>query len=238
MKLLTVFLSSSILVACGGGGSGGPAAPTAGTPTAGTPTTGTPTTGTPTTGSSTPVTPAPAVSPARAELAKYEGTWQEKDCFDHTRFTKNFIATDSNNFSVATKNNYYDNADCTGAVIATGSYNVPDENVHYETALEASVTLLTGENITADVNRATSVYAAGATYSITGSGVKSTELIGTTMWARIEYADGGHIVIALPAALDGKTTYGALVLRNDELLALVPNVGFTNSYKVNHQYIR
>jgi len=64
------------------------------------------------------------------------------------------------------------------------------------------------------------------------------------MYARIEYADGGHIVIPLPAALNVQTTQGALLLRyndlllNDELLALVPIVGFTNSFKVNHRYIR
>ncbi len=232
MKLLTAVLSSSILVACGGGGSGGPVTPTAVTPTTGTPTAVTPTGGTSTTGSST-----PAVSPASAELAKYEGTWQSKYCVDHTRFTKNLMATDSNNFSVVTETNYYDNADCTGAVVATGRYNVPNENVHYETAMEASITLPTGETVKADVNRATSVYVAGATYSITGSGVKVTELVGT-MWARIEYGDGGHLVIPLPGALESKTYDGALLLRNDELLALVPIVGFTNSYRINHQYIR
>ncbi|WPC66260.1 vacuolating cyotoxin family protein [Rhodoferax ferrireducens] len=151
------------------------------------------------------------------------------------RFTKTFIATGSNTFSVATKEEYFDNADCTGAVVATGSYGVPDENVQYAPALTASVTLLTGENITADVNPATSVYAV-ATFSITGSGVKSTELIGTTLYARIEYT-GGYVTPPHPA-LNGQTTQGALLLRNDELLALVPIVGFTNSFKVLHRYAR
>ena len=152
------------------------------------------------------------------------------------RFTKTLIATGSATFSVATKEEYFDNADCTGAVVATGSYGVPDENVHYETALPASVTLLTGENITADVNPATSVYAE-ATFSITGSGVKSPQLVGTTMYARVEYADGGYVIVERPA-LNGQTTSGALLLRNDELLALVPIAGFTNSFKVLHRYVQ
>jgi hypothetical protein len=151
------------------------------------------------------------------------------------RFTKTFIATGSATFSVATKEEYFDNADCTGALVATGSYGVPDENVQYETALPASVTLLTGENITADINPATSKYAV-ATFGITGSGVKSPQLVGTTLYARVEYT-GGYVIVERPA-LNGQTTQGALLLLNDELLALVPIVGFTNSFKVNHRYIR
>jgi len=121
-------------------------------------------------------------------------------------------------------------------LVATGSYGVPDENVQYAAALEASVTLLAGGNITADVNPATSVFAV-ATFGITGSGVKFPQLVGTTMWARVEYADGGYVIVERPA-LNGRTTYGALLLRNDELLALVPIDGLTNSFKVNHRYIR
>jgi len=160
------------------------------------------------------------------------------------RLTKTFIATGSNTFSVATKEEYFANAGCTGAVVATGSYGVPDENVQYAPALEASVTMLTGENITADVNPATSVYVAGATFTFTGSGVVgSTYVPATTLTpavtsARIEYADGGYFVTPPHSVLNGQTTYGALLLRNDELLALVPISGLTNSYKVNHQYVR
>jgi len=159
------------------------------------------------------------------------------------RFTKTFIATGSTTFSVATKEEYFDNADCTGALVATGSYNVPDENVQYAANLaNASVTLLTGVNITADVNPATSVFAV-ATFDINGSGVTFKSLVGTTMFVHIDYADGGYVAITRPA-LNGQTTYGALLLRyndlllKDELLALVPIVGSTNSFKVNHRYIR
>ena len=245
MKLFAVVLSSSILVACGGGGSDGPASSTPasstpgtstpGTSTPGTSTPGTSTPGTSTPGTSTPGTSPPAVSPASAELVKYEGAWQE-NCDNHLRFTKTFIATGSTTFSVATKEEYFDNADCTGAVVATGSYGVPDENVQYAPALAASVTLLTGENITVDVNPATSKYAV-ATFGITGSGVKSPQLVGTTMYARVEYADGGYVIVERPA-LNGQTTSGALLLRNDELLALVPIAGFTNSFKVLHRYVQ
>jgi hypothetical protein len=244
MKFLAVVLSSSMLVACGGGGSDAPASPTPGSSTPGSSTPGSSTPGSSPPGSSTPGSPTsgssasgsspPAVSPASPQLAKYEGAWQE-NCVDHLRFTKTFTATGSTTFSVATKEEYFDYADCTGAVVATGSYGVPDENVQYAPAVAASVTLPAGENITDYVNPATSVYAV-ATFGITGSGVKFPQFVGTTMYARVEYT-GGYVIVERPG-LNGQTTQGALLLRNDELLALVPIVGFTNSFKVNHRYIR
>lgn len=167
MKFLAVILGSTMLVGCGsgGGGSDSPAPPTTGLPS-------------------------PGPSLASPTLAKYEGVWRE-DCVDHRRFTKTFKATGSTTFSVATQEDFFDNADCTGALVATGGYGpLPDENVQYAAPLpNASVTLLTGVDITTpDVDPATSVYAAGATFTITGS-VKSTE-VDTTVFARVEYATG------------------------------------------------
>jgi len=135
------------------------------------------------------------------------------------------------------KEDYFDNADCTGALVATGSFGEPDETVQYTATLtNASVNLLTGETVVANVDPATSVLAV-ATFTVTGSGVKSTTLVGTTMFARIEYADGGYVVIQR-AALSGQTTHGALLLRNGELLVLVPIGDSTTSFQVNHRYIR
>ncbi|NDP38604.1 MAG: hypothetical protein GZ093_07610 [Rhodoferax sp.] len=212
MKFLAAILSSSILVACGsgGGGSDAPASPTTESPT----------------------TPSPAIE----ALAQFEGVWRE-DCNDHMRVTKTSTATSGTTFSVVTREDYYDNADCTGALVATGSYGVPDETVTYAPTLaNASVTLLTGENIQADVAPATSV-AAVATFTVTGSGVKATELVGTTLFARIEYANGDYLVMTHPG-LGGQTTYGAFLIRKYELLALLPIDGFTNSFKVRHRYTR
>lgn len=210
MKYLAVLLSLIMLVACGGGGSGSSGS----------------------SGSS-------AVSPASAELAKYEGVWRQ-DCVDHMRLTMTMTstATGSTTFSVMKKEEHFDNADCTGALVATGSFGQPDETVQYSATLaDASVKLLTGAIINANVDPATSVLAV-ATFTVTGSGVKSTTLVGTTMFARIEYADGGYVVIQRQA-INGETTHGALLLRNGELLALVPRIGGSaTEFQVNHRYIR
>lgn len=215
MKFLVVVLSSSILVACGGGGSDAPASSPSGvSPSAGSPA---------------------AASPAIEALVKYEGVWRE-DCKDHRRLTKTSTATGGTTFSVTTKEEYFDNADCTGALVATGGYGQPDESVQYSaTLVNASVTLLTGETIVSNVDPATSVLAV-APYTFTGSHVTSTYALGTT-FARIEYADDSYVIVQRPA-LNGQTTQGALLLRNDELLALVPIGSSTTSFQVNHRYIR
>ncbi|MEO8118798.1 MAG: hypothetical protein ABI606_05695 [Rhodoferax sp.] len=215
MKHLAVVLSSSILVACGGGGSDAPTSSPSGVSlSAGSPTT---------------------ASPAIEALVKYEGVWRE-DCKDHMRLTKTATATSGTTFSVSTKEEYFDNADCTGALVATGSFSQPDEAVQYSaTLVNASVTLLTGETIVSNVDPATSVLAV-APFTFTGSHVTSTYALGTT-FARIEYADGSYVIVQRQA-LNGGTTHGALLLRNDELLALVPTGGSTTSFQVNHRYIR
>lgn len=210
MKHLAIVLSSLILVACGGGGSDVPASsPSAGAPT--------------------------GASPAIEALAKYEGVWRE-DCNDHMRLTKTFTATGGTTFTVMTVEEYFDNADCTGAVVATGSFGQPEEAVQYSATLaNASVTLLTGETLVSDVDPATSVLVV-APFTFTGSHVTSTSALGTT-FAHIEYADGSDVIVQRQA-LNGQTTQGALLLRNEELLTLVAIGDSTTSFQVNHRYVR
>lgn len=221
MKFLVAVLSSLILVACGGSGSDVPTSSTSGL--------------SPSESSTS------AVSLANEALAKYEGVWRE-DCNNGILLTKTSTATSGTTFSVITREEYFDNAGCTGPSVATGSYGKPDENVTYSATIAGvSVTLLTGETITADVDPATSVLGSPLlplpfTFTFTGSGVTSTS-IGSTTFATIKYADGTFVVIQRPD-LNGQTTHGALLLRNDELLALVPIDNSTTKFKVNHRYIR
>ncbi|OGA99490.1 MAG: hypothetical protein A3E79_09985 [Burkholderiales bacterium RIFCSPHIGHO2_12_FULL_61_11] len=152
------------------------------------------------------------------------------------RLTKTIAGPSGTTFSIVTKEEYFDNADCTGALVATGSYGIPDESVTYWATLTGvSVKLLTGETIPADVDPATSVLAV-APMTFTGSGVTSTHM-GSTMFATIKFADGTTVDIQRPDLI-GQKTVGALLLRNDELLALVPIGDSTTSFKVNHRYIR
>ncbi|MEO6320314.1 MAG: hypothetical protein ABIR56_06620, partial [Polaromonas sp.] len=218
MKYLAVLLSSTMLVACGGGGSGGSDASVPPSP------------------SLLPAAPSPSqVSPASDELAKYEGVWRT-DCLNHMRVTMTSTAIGSTTFSVMRKEEYFDNADCTGALVATGSYGQLDETVQYSATLaNASVKLLTGDTVVASVDPAPSVLAV-APFTFTGSRVKSTYVQGTT-YGTITYANGEYVAIAR-LAINGQTTVGALLLRNGELLALVAIGDSTTSFQVNRRYIR
>jgi hypothetical protein len=218
MKYLAVLLSSTMLVACGGGGSGSSDASAS-----------------PSSAVSPSASSSSVVSPANVELAKYEGVWRQ-DCVNHMRLTMTATAISSTIFSVMRKEEYFDNADCTGALVATGSFGQPDETAQYTATLaNASVKLLTGETVVANVEPATSVLAV-ARFTFTGSGVVTSEYAFGTTFARIKYADGE--VVIQRAALSGQTTHGALLLRNGELLALVPIGDSTTSFQVNHRYIR
>ncbi len=214
---LVIALGSSLLVACGGGGGGGAAAPIV-----------------------SPVQTIPAVSLALPTLAKYEGVWRQ-DCVAHVRFSTTLTAINDNTFTVTPKEEHFANADCTGSVVATGSFGGPQETVQYATAVpNTSVKMLNGDLISADVNPATSTLAV-ANYSYTGSGVNTFNIVNadqtTTTLTYIQYPDLTTSPITA-RAVNGGTTQGGLLLRNDELLALVLMPSSTTDYLVNRRYVR
>ncbi|MDO9199668.1 hypothetical protein [Rhodoferax sp.] len=182
-----------------------------------------------------------ASASASADLSKYAGVWRQ-DCVNHMRLTRTATATGSRTFSVMTKEEYFDNADCTGALVATGSFGQPDEIVTYAPTLaNASVTLQGGGIVTADVDPAASV-SAGAPlspvpFNVTGSGVTSTAYVLDTTSAIITYTNLDTTAV-VRTALKGQTTIGALLLLNGELLSLVPIGASATSFQVNRRYIR
>ena len=209
IQMLVVLLTSSLLVACGGG-SGGPDAP---------------------------ASILPAASVAAPELSKYEGVWRQ-DCKDHMLLTLTLPATSGNIFTSTPKEEHFANADCTGAVVATGSFGQPKEAVQYAAPLaNASVKLLTGEPIKATVDPATSTLAV-TTFKFTGNGVKAEFYVDGKTLTHIQYADDSAPIVIVRDAVNGGTTYGALLLRNAELLALIPIGTSSTSFQVNRRYIR
>ncbi len=216
-KYLALALCSITLAACGGGGGGGdPVAEVN-------------------------VTPAevfwpdvPSVSVASTALAKYEGEWQQA-CVNHMKLKTVLVATGATTFNVTIREDYYAYADCTGAVVATGSYGVPSEAVTYvEAPVNAPVMLLDNSTIQTDVNLATSIIS-NATFTLTGTGVKPVIYIAGEAVTPIQFADA---YITYPArALTGGTTQGALLLYENELLTL-DYVDNTPSFKVRLKFSR
>jgi len=210
-KSLALVLSSLTLVACGGGGGGSTAAQASGLII-------------------------PAVSVASLELAKYEGVWQQV-CVNHMSRTTTLVAISADTFTVTPQENHYANADCTGTLVATGGFGKPQETVKYRATLQgASVKLLDGTTIQAAVDPATSTLSI-ASFVFSGSGVRQTLYIeGGKTLTTLAYAEGDTGVVR--DAVNGGTTEGGLLLRNGELLALVPAIGSTTAFTVNQRFFR
>lgn len=216
-KYLVLVLSSLTLLACGGGGGGG--GPTEGA-------------------AGLALSAAIVATPSLASLvlAKYEGVWQQP-CVNHIRRTTTLVATSANVFTVTPQENLFANADCTGAMVATGSFGKPQETVQYRATLpDASVKLPDGTIIKGSVDPATSTLTI-APFTFSGSGVKRTLYIeGGKTLTTVAYGDGTVDIVR--DAVNGGTTEGGLLLRNGELLALVPVAGDTPSFAVNQRFFR
>ena len=203
--MATIFVVAVFcLVGCGGGGGGGDGNNNSGNPS------------------------------ATGPLAKYEGTWIQ-GCDNHNRETTTLTA--SNNGTTLAHNirdEYFVNADCTGAIIATGTYEKPPYIVQYnETVSNATVRMLTGGIVAATVDRVTSANS-GATIKYVGSGVTSSSIIGNITYSHIVYNNGSTDLQNDNSSGGGQ---GALLLLNGELLVLDPPSNSVTSFNVFSRYI-
>lgn len=205
IKLIFVgSIAAAVLTACGGGGGGGGGSDAA-----------------PTTA---------VVGP----LTKYEGTWGQ-GCDSHERDTFTFTASNGGtSLAITEKMEYFANADCTGAIVATGTYAQPEVTAQYtKTEANAPVKMLTGEIVTASVDVVTAVKS-GAKVNFTGSGVTSSVVNGETVWHIVFNNNSTDLTVDDVA----DTAQGALLLLNGELLELSPVNNSATSFNVESRYIR
>lgn len=159
-------------------------------------------------------------------LQKYEGVWI-RPCAAHNRDTM-ALATSNNGatLSFTIKTEYFANADCSGAVVATGTYQQPSIVMQYTgTVKEASVKLRNGETVTTGVDQGTTS-ASSEAITFTGSGVTSSVVGGRTVW-HITFSQGATDVYPNLNTGTGKT---ALTLRNGELLVLEASGNAGNTF--------
>ena len=179
-------------------------------------------------GDSAPATNAPVTSVG--PLTKYEGVWQD-DCTGHQRETYTFVASNSGTtLSNTSKNEFFENANCTGAVVATGTYAKPMMIMqHIETVAGASVKLLTGVTITSSIDRVTASSTAGNNLTYVGSGVKSTSVSAGATTAHIVYPNGSTDITndALPTT----SMQVAILLENGKFSTLVPIGNSTSTFR-------
>jgi len=160
----------------------------------------------------------------------------DKKEVDHMTRTVTLVATGARVFTVTPQEQLFAHADCTGDVVATGSFGTRQETVQYlEILPNVSITLPNGNVIIETIDLGTSVQSI-ATFVYTGSGVTTTIDGGLTTLTRVDYADGYANIFR--AKTNAQTSSGGLLMFNGELLVLLRVPGSTTSFVVNQRYIR
>ncbi|MRV75131.1 hypothetical protein GJ700_25785 [Duganella sp. FT92W] len=161
-------------------------------------------------------------------LQKYEGVWI-RPCAAHNRDTMTLAASNGGaTLSFTIKTEYFANVDCTGAVVATGTYAQAATVLQYTgTVKDASVRMPNGETVTASVDQGNAT-ATTTPITFTGSGVTSSTVNGKTVW-HIQFGQGSTDV---QTNLGTGVTSASLALRNGELLVLSVSGNSGNTFNV------
>lgn len=168
----------------------------------------------------------PTLPPVAQPLAKYAGAWKTA-CKFHQRETYTLTTSaNATQLSIVDQSDYYDNDDCTGAVVATGVYSQPVANLLYaSTVANATVKLQTGETVSDTVDRGTGT-ATSATLSFSGSGVTSAVVNGKTVW-HIVY-NGGSTDVHVESVSGASP--GGLLIRGGQLYFLTAQANSSTAF--------
>lgn len=165
--------------------------------------------------------------PAMAPFAKYVGEWKDVCQFHHREtITVATLTASATTATLSDRIDYYDNADCSGALVATGVYSKPIATLQYVTTENnATVHLQSGQSLTGVVDRGTAT-ASDATVSFSGTGVSSSVVNGKTVW-HIAYSGGGTD-IQINNVLGA--TPGGLFLSSGQLYIVTTEASSTSTF--------
>ncbi len=242
MKTITLKLAASgvllaVLSACGGGSAPVPPLPNGVVLTTSIPSPATPMDSTATAPTTVVITPATSAAGANA-LAKYVGSW--KYCDDkYIRSTDIITPTaGSNTLDVNSIIEVFANANCTGAVRATGRFNKPNTTIKFINTVDgATVKLLSAETIKASVDRVDYVMPARS-LSFVGEGVQLKNIGGSiSVW---EFVNPQGNTVQWNTNMTAGTSQGGLLLRNDKLdsLSLTGIIGTEFTFRSDFQLTR
>ncbi|MFZ6719664.1 hypothetical protein [Undibacterium sp. Ji49W] len=205
IKLISLSVLSAMVLAACGGGSGGSATAT--------------------------VAP---VDTSSGPLSKYAGVWNQ-GCQNHEIETTTITATSGGSaLSMAQKIEYYENLNCTGAIVATGTYTSPILVAqHVRTEANATVKMLTGETVASSVD-VVNATANGAVINFVGSAVSSSVVNGKTTW-KFVFKD---TTITQTIEVSSGSAQGAFMLRNGELFFAQAIGNSSTAFAVDSRFVR
>jgi hypothetical protein len=179
--------------------------------------------------------PADASVASVEPLTKYEGVWQDT-CTGNQRETYTLVASNSGTtLSNTYRNEFFENAGCTGAVVATGTYSAPMVTMQYiETVPSASIKRLAGTTVTSSIDRVTASSTAGYYLTYIGSGVTSSSVNAGATTARIVYTNGSTDIThdAIPTS----SVQAAVLLETGSFSTLVPIGSSTSTFQEEDRF--
>lgn len=164
-------------------------------------------------------------------FAAYNGTWSS-DCADHAKDVATITSIDKT-LTIATTTNYYDAADCTGAVVATGTSSAPLTGVSTGTASAVVVLPPATTASTIVVEKITATYPQ-RTQTITGTGVYTTTNSAGIAQVCVKYTNNLSTCIPSGAQTTASAQAGVYVAGSD-LYLLASVVG---SYGVSEHFTK
>lgn len=164
---------------------------------------------------------APGFSASVNKLAAYVGTWAAT-CNDHAVDNATITSTGNNTVTIATRTDYYAQANCTGAIIATETEGA-DITATYVDTVDAPVVFATGTPATTGkVDRITASMPIHSR-SITGTAVTRVVQNGKPQWC-IDFGNGRSTCILDEGAYSARSgVAGGLLLQGNAFYELVPN---------------
>ena len=188
-----------------------------------------------------PPVPDASASLAATDLKVYEGNWKQA-CDNHKQITTVLVFEAPRVFTASPRKDYFENADCTGRVVAVGSYDTYREKVTVAENLQAaSVILVSGSaSVARDVNPAVSTVSTTSykLFNVSGNGVTIDNSIPGIPVTYVNYPDGSKEVFLPEPKFDGGNTTGALLIENSEFLTLNVVSADPPAYRVNQRFYR
>ena len=163
-------------------------------------------------------TPAAPLPPVALPLAAYVGEWIG-DCANHQRDGAVIKAVGNNALSLTPRTDYYDKADCSGAIVATERSSA-DIAMTYVSSVDSSVAL--GPGVAAKTIKvdAVTVVVPTSTSTLSGSGVSTVTQNGVQLQC-VSYSNGERACANTQGSQVGGSGPGGLYATATDMYTLI-----------------
>lgn len=163
-------------------------------------------------------TTAAPLPPVALPLAAYVGEWAG-ECADHQRDGAVIKAVGNNSLSLTPRTDYYDKADCSGAIVATERSSA-DITMSYVSSADSSVALGAGVPAKTIKVDQVNVVVPTSTTTLTGSAVSTVTLNGVQLQC-VSYSNGERACANTQGSQVGGSGPGGLYATATDMYTLI-----------------